>query len=396
MNASATGDGRGPGPAQPGLLRSLNNRVVLELLIEHGTLSRTDVHTLTGLSKPTASQLLQRLEESGLVRPSGFGDTGPGGRAPQLYRIDPTVGYGAALDVRRDLVRMRILDITGAVVLERTAETDTATSGPGQVAALLETSLADAGIDPGRLDAVVVSVPGSYDADTDTLWYVDQLPGWQQVPVGSELRQRFPAATIAIENDVNLAAIAEQRASGEDGASFFLFWLDDGIGGAIMVNGSLYRGSRGAAGEAAFLFTPGATLDAASREGGALERLVGVEAVRRLAADAGHRADTATDALQAILDDVGPDAAAAFSELAHRYALALASVIALLDPERLVLAGELARLGGERLRAEVVRRLDGLVLTAPPIVCTVASSTPILDGAALMSLDVARDRVFTT
>ena len=77
----------------------------------------TMLHTLTGLSKPTASQLLQRLEDSGLVRPSGFGDTGPGGRAPQLYRINPTAGYAAAVDVRRDLVRVRLLDITGAVVL---------------------------------------------------------------------------------------------------------------------------------------------------------------------------------------------------------------------------------------------------------------------------------------
>ena len=92
MTFSSQGDGRAPAPAQPGLLRSMNNRVVLDLLIERGSLSRGDVHALTGVSKPTASQLLTRLEESGLVLPIGFGDTGPGGRAPQLYAINPKAG----------------------------------------------------------------------------------------------------------------------------------------------------------------------------------------------------------------------------------------------------------------------------------------------------------------
>lgn len=393
MNTPASGDGRSPAPAQPGLLRSLNNRVVLDLLIEHGTLSRTDVHTLTGLSKPTASQLLQRLEESGLVRPSGFGETGPGGRAPQLYRIDPTAGHAAAVDVRRGLVRVRVSDITGAIVVADEREADAATSGPAHVAELLRACCAEAGLAPAQLDAIAVSAPGSYDIESDTLSYVDHLPGWQHPKVGAELREAFPSAAVSLENDVNLAAIAEQHAADDDG-NFFLLWLDDGIGGAIMIDGSLYRGSRGAAGEAAFMLVPGVALDEADRTEGALERLVGTAALCEIAAATGHATRTAAEAMRAILDD--PGAVHAFREIARRYALALASVIALLDPERIVLAGELARNGGERLRAEIARQLDELVLTAPPIVITRATETPILDGAMLLSLGVARDRVFTT
>lgn len=393
MNTPASGDARTPAPAQPGLLRSLNNRVVLDLLIEHGTLSRSDVHTLTGLSKPTASQLLQRLEESGLVRPSGFGETGPGGRAPQLYRINPAAGHAAAVDVRRGLVRVRISDITGTVVVADERETDAATSGPAHVAALLRACCAEAGLAPTQIDSIAVSAPGSYDIASDTLSYVDHLPGWQHPNVGAELREAFPSAAVSLENDVNLAAVAEQHAA-DDNTNFFLFWLDDGIGGAIMIDGSLYRGSRGAAGEAAFMLVPGTALDEASRTEGALERLVGTDSLCELAAAAGHEAHTAAQAMHAILAD--PGAADAFREISRRYALALASVIALLDPERIVLAGELARGGGERLRAEIARQLDTLVLAAPPIVGTVASETPILDGAMLQSLGVARDRVFTT
>ena len=393
MNASVTGDSRGPAPAQPGLLRSMNNRVVLDLLIEHDTLSRSDVRTLTGLSKPTASLLLQRLEESGLVLPSGLGDTGPGGRAPQLYRINPTAGYAAAVDVRPGSVGVRISNIAGATVTGCLDENDGPANGPESAAAIIRSCCDSAGLSPAQLDAIVVSVPGSYDIATDTLSYVDHVPGWQHPSVGAELRMLFPDASVAIENDVNLAAIAERHAARGESDSFFLLWLDDGVGGAIMIDGSLYRGTRGAAGEAAFMLIPGAVLDAESRTEGALELLVGERALRGLAAGAGHEAATAAEALRALLDD--PTAASAVAELCTRYACAIASVTALLDPARVVLAGKLARLGGERLRAEIARQLAA-IMPAPQLAVTVATDTPILDGAMLMSLGIARDRVFTT
>jgi predicted NBD/HSP70 family sugar kinase len=161
-----------------------------------------------------------------------------------------------------------------------------------------------------------------------------------------------------------------------------------------MIDGALHRGSRGAAGEAAFMLIPGAVFDAESRTDGALERIVGAQALRGLAAGAGHEAATAGEALRALLDD--PAAARALAELCNRYACAIASVIAVLDPARIVLAGALARLGGEQLRLEIARQLAAIMPGAPRLSVTGASDTPILDGATLMSLEIARDRVFTT
>ena len=115
---------------------------------------------------------------------------------------------------------------------------------------------------------------------------------------------------------------------------------------------------------------------------------------RDRAAEAGLEAATAPEALRALLDD--PTAAPAVAELCHHYACAIVSVIAVIDPARIVLAGELARLGGERLRAEVARQLAAIMPATPPLTVTVATDTPILDGAMIMSLGIARDRVFTT
>lgn len=385
---------RTPAPAQPGLLRSMNNRVVLDLFIERGSLSRGDVHELTGLSKPTASQLLVRLEESGLVLPGGFGETGPGGRAPQLYRLNPLAGHAAAVDVRPDSICARVCDIAGSVVAEYGLSDIPEPRGARNVAHALEKACALAGITIGELQGIVVGVPGSYDAAADVLRYAEHLEGWGDPGIGEALRLLLGGAPVALENDVNLVALAEQRASGTADETFFLLWLGEGIGGALMIDGSLFRGSRGAAGEAAFLLPPGSLIVDRDRTTGGFEDLVGAASLRELAAAAGHDETSWSRSLAALLED--PAASDTVQEIARRYALGLASVIALVDPARMILAGELATIGGARLRDAVVAELDALVLAAPPLDLAAAGNSPILDGAMLRSLDLARERVFTT
>lgn len=394
MNASTSGEGRAATPAQPGLLRSLNNRVVLDLLIEHRRLTRGDVRELTGLSKPTASQLLVRLEETGLVRPSGFGETGPGGRAPQLYEINPSAGYAAAIDVRRERITCRIADITGAIVAGQTTEPSISERGPSAVYAAVIASCAQAGITLADLNVVVVGVPGSYDIACDQLRYADQLEGWHDVGIGGRLRDLLSPALIVIDNDVNLVALAEQRRAESGADNFFLMWLDEGIGGAIIIGGALHRGARGAAGEAAFLLAPGIEPNAATRINGALEEFAGSEALRQLAASAGHDTDTARAAMQALLDD--PEGQTGLTTMARRYALGLVSVIALIDPSRIVLSGELAHTGGTRLVELITRELDDLVVTHPSLELGRVTDSPILEGGLIQSLERARDLVFTT
>lgn len=394
MNSTLTGDGRTAMPAQPGLLRSLNNRVVLDLLIARGELSRGDVRDLTGLSKPTASQLLARLEEIGLVRQSGFGETGPGGRAPQLYRLNPEAGYAASVDVRRDSIHCRIADITGTTISETTSLPLASELGPESVTSAIAACCAEGGLDPDDLDAVVVGVPGSYDAENDHLQYADQLDGWHGAGIGARLRELLAPAIVSIDNDVNLAALAEQRQADAGADNFFLLWLDEGIGGAIIINGALHRGARGAAGEAAFLLPSGVEPSPATRLNGGLEEHAGRAALRRLATQAGHPAKTAKDAMRALLDD--PAAADSLSVVARRYALGLASVIALVDPARIVFSGDLAHAGGERLIALLGDELDDLVVTHPPLVLGIVTRSPILEGGLIESLALARDVVFAT
>ncbi|WP_163008699.1 helix-turn-helix domain-containing protein, partial [Streptomyces sp. S5] len=106
----------------PRVLRVMNERATLDLLTEHGALSRARIGALTGLSKPTVSQLLARLEAAGLVGPAGTseGRPGPGAR---LYALRGEVAYVAALDVRPGRIRAAVADVTGTVLATHTLAT---------------------------------------------------------------------------------------------------------------------------------------------------------------------------------------------------------------------------------------------------------------------------------
>lgn len=110
--------GTTPGtPGTPRVLRAMNDRAALDLLLEHGPLSRTRIGKLTGLSKPTASQLLARLEAAGLVVATGTSEGRPGPNA-QLYTVNAGAAHVAGLDVSARRIVAAVADVTGRTVGE--------------------------------------------------------------------------------------------------------------------------------------------------------------------------------------------------------------------------------------------------------------------------------------
>ena len=105
-------------PGTPSLLRAINDRTALQLLSEQGPLTRARLGALTGLSKPTATQLMDRLEAAGLV------EALPGeGRNARLYRVRPGAAYVAGIDVIPANIRVRVCDLTGQTVAQTTLPT---------------------------------------------------------------------------------------------------------------------------------------------------------------------------------------------------------------------------------------------------------------------------------
>jgi predicted NBD/HSP70 family sugar kinase len=366
--------------------------VVLDLLLEHGSLSRSDVWRLTGVSKPTASQSLTRLEESGHVLQSGVEESPRGGRATAMYRLNPRAGFAAAVDVTAAGVHVQIADILGTVIGEHRGERS---DRPQDAVDALLIALGAAELAGEQLSCLVIALPGSYDPDADLLRFAPHLPHWQEHGLRRRIEEAVGAPT-SIENDVNLVAIAEQRVgAARDENDFLLLWSDEGIGAAIVIDGRLHRGSSGGAGEIAYLLVPGVPVvhNPVREDHGGFDDLAGGEAILELAAQHGLPGDTPHDAVAAA---VGSGFTDFVTELAGRYAYGLASAIALLDPPAVVLAGRTLDAGGAALTDAIRSQLDEVSIRSPRLILGGAGRDAVLAGALLVSLESTRDGIFST
>lgn len=400
--------GTPPGtPGTPRVLRAMNDRAALELLLEHGPLSRTRIGKLTGLSKPTASQLLARLEAAGLVVETGTTEGRPGPNA-QLYAVNPRAAHAAGLDVTPERIRAAVADVTGAVV----GEFELATPGRAghdvvrQVVDALDGAVRDAGLALGDVHRLVIGTPGAFDPATGRLRYASHLPGWHSPTLLEELAVALPMP-FEYENDVNLVAIAEQRLGAARGhENFVLLWNETGLGAALVLGGRLHRGFTGGAGEVGFLPVPGTPLvrQVAKANSGGFQELAGVQAIPRLAKALGIQTreqpyvETAAGLLAHAAAHHTEDAryAGLLDGYAERLATGLASVVAVLDPELLVLSGEAVTAGGEPLRARVQTQLADLAAARPRLVLATVAPAPVLRGALESALAATRDEVFDT
>jgi predicted NBD/HSP70 family sugar kinase len=385
-------------PGTPAMLRGINDRSALNLLLEHGPLSRTQLGELTGLSKPTASQLLLRLEADGLVVASGSSSGGPGPRA-QLYAVNPRAGHVAAMDVTPARIVAAVSDITGRIVGEHELPTprrprpDAVTN----VLTALEGAATAAGLATSDLLHLAIGTPGAFDPRSRRLRYARHLPGWHD----PDLLDRLADATglpVQVDNDVNLAAVAELtsgRARGVD--DFVLLWVDEGLGAAVVIGGRLYGGVTGGAGEVGFLPLPGTPLVRDVRRGnaGAFQELAGGPAVLALARSLGIRATTADAAVRRALATPGAGDAL-LTTVGHRLAVGIAAVVAVLDPTLVVLSGSVGLAGGERLRSVIADELGSLAATRPRVELADVQEGPVLTGALHTALASARDDVFDT
>ncbi|MCO1582556.1 ROK family transcriptional regulator [Crossiella sp. SN42] len=381
----------------PGLMRAINDRATLRALLESGPLTRPEIVALTGLSKPTASQLLVRLQQAGLVVRDGT-RSGRTGRSAEVYRINAAAAGVAAMDVTPERIAVQVADLTGTVVGEATLPAEAASAAP--LAERLRAAVALAQ-PPDALNRLVIGVQGAVNPATGKLDYAtdDDMPGWGIPDLTAALTEAL-GLPVVVENDVNLVALAEQAHGVAAGtADFVLLWADEGLGAALMLGGRLHRGVTGGAGEVGYLPVPGAPT---AREVGRFghhgyQALAGGPAIGQLLAghgitEADYRRSVATAARLAGAGD--QRAGAGLREVAARFALGLAEITAVVDPGLIVLAGGLSLAGGEPLRELVERELHALTIPRPPVRLSTVEGNPVLAGALDLALGAVRDELF--
>jgi predicted NBD/HSP70 family sugar kinase len=380
-------------PGTPRLLRALNDRAALELLLAQGPLTRAQLGELTGLSKVTASQLVERLEERGLVIRVG---EQAGGRGPnaQLYAVEPGSAHVIGVDVGPDRVVAACADITGTVIGRVDQSTRDTDDPVGVVHNAVVQAASSAGAQLTSVRRVVLGTPGLVDPATGDITFAFNLPRWHRGLLAA-LREDLHTPVV-FENDVNLAALAEAQSGAAQGVDdFVLVWVGIGVGLAIVLGGKLHHGSTGAAGEIGYLPVPGAPIprDVSRRAKPAFQQLAAADAVRVVAREHGFRASSAGDAVKAAVA-AGTAGGPVLDELARRLALGVASTCVVLDPPLVVLAGEVGQAGGSALAERVQHEVAAITLVTPRVVVTELTDEPVLRGALRTALDAVRDEVF--
>jgi predicted NBD/HSP70 family sugar kinase len=379
----------------PSLLRAINERTVLEGVRDLGPVSRAQIARDTGLSKPTVSQALSSLVGAKLVREAGRSS---GGRGPSalLYEVNPVAGFVVALDVGRSVVRAAIADLTGEILAQRDARARSKSAAVliEQLGAQARQVATEAGVRWSRVAFTAVGSPGVLQPGVDHLWLAPNLPGWERQGVVDGVRRAI-GTPVAFENDVNLAALGEQRRGlGKEVPNYVYLHVGTGVGMGLVLNGELYRGSSGAAGEVGYL--PIAVADPrgrASRRRGALESALGATAVMERVRLAG--VTHVGDAKAAFAAARRGDAAAldVVATVAERIAFAIAAVAAIVDPELVILGGGIGS-QGDLLLEPVERELTRLSPFRPRIEASILGDDAEIHGAITLALGSARELLF--
>ncbi len=374
------------------VVRVMNERAVYEQIRRLGTASASQLVTATGLSKATIGLAFGSLERVGLISQVGH-RVGQVGRAPRLYEIRPDAGWAMAVDVGASWIRLALADLSG----EMSARTDqrvrerSAGELAAQIGELARAAAAEAGVAITEITHSVLGFPGIYEADQDRIMAAPNLPGWEERGSVALLRAQF-GPRFSIENDVNLATRAEQEHGAGIGVPNFVFVsIGTGVGMGIVIGGEIYGGSSGRAGEISFLPVGRVPMANASvRQHGMLETVASAEGVMTAARSLGMTATSAEQVFGAARAG-DPVAVRVVRDEASHLAMALAAVIAVLDPGLIVIGGGVG--GNADLLLDPAARMlsELLALSPPPIEMSALGRDAVVLGGLAAGLDRARD-----
>jgi predicted NBD/HSP70 family sugar kinase len=332
-------------------LREFNRLRVIDALRQRGIASRAELARVTGLSRTTVATLVSDLQERGLVveRPELERDGRPAGkgRPPVLLGLDPSAGAAVGVGYDHRHIRVAVADLSSTVLGEREQELDVdheATAALDAAAGMLDELLDSLGMERDQVVGAGMGLPGPIDRETGTVGSTVIMPGWVGLEPRRELAGRL-GVHVEVDNDANLGALGEVLFGAARGLGDVVYVkVAAGIGAGLVLDGNVYRGARGEAGELGHVQArpEGAVCRCGNR--GCLETIASAPALVELLR-ATHGPDlTVRDLLDLVA--AGDRAATRVVDDAGRaIGRVLADLCDLLNPEAIVVGGDLAAAG---------------------------------------------------
>ena len=364
---------------------------ILTLIREGRATTRAELIKLTGLARSTVAQRVDGLVANRLVIASGAGAS-TGGRRPTLLRFNADAGVVLAADLGATHGRLAVTNLAGKMLVE-IAEDVAIAAGPKPVLEWLQHRfvelLKEAGRSSDLVRAIGVGVPGPVEFASGKPVNPPIMPGWHGFPLAASLRERF-RVPVLVDNDVNMMALGEHSGHLREVADLVFVKVGTGIGMGIVVNGAIYRGSIGSAGDVGHVQLQNHD-DVVCNCGnhGCLEAIAGGGALAAALTELGVHTSNA----RGVVDQVragNPEALRLVRQAGREIGSVLAAVINVLNPAVLVIGGDLAEAGElllAGLREVIYQRSTALATHSLQISLSATGDRAGVLGAGWMAIE---------
>lgn len=368
---------------------SSNEYAVVARLFDAGHVTKPELARHVGLSKPALGELVGRLETAGVVREAGeSNESRRGPNARQLTAVGE-LGTVAGVEIQPGVGIACVTDITGKILGEAENRAEADTSPVELAAGAVRMACARAGLRSAELDLVVIGTPGVVGPVGD-IDFVYGHPDWSAGK--HHVLADALGCEITLENDLNLAALAEHRLGECSDTDSLALLRCPGIGAAFIIGGRLIRGAHGYAGELGLAPLDGDGTDLRSTQ---QERFTSA-AYEAVLSDLGvEGADL--EYMRRMLEDPALESAVNetfLAEVARRCALLCLTICAVIDPQRILLTGPLAEAGGQRLVDAVAEQIAANSPLRTDVRAASFGNNAVVAGALLVGLDRVRAAVY--
>lgn len=373
--------------------RHASMRAVVEAVVDAGAISRARIARVTGLSKQTISDAVRELEKQGWLRSAGTARGGLG-RTAVNYEICPDGAFVFGCDLGGTKLHIALSDLAGTIIGEAIEQTEQRSGRHllSQIRATADKVARKAKIDRRRVQFAAIGMPGVIDPQTGSLALSPNMPDFTGINVLEGMRRAFGCA-VSVENDVNLGVLGEHwRGRGRGVANLVFIALGTGIGMGLMADGKLVRGAHGAASEIGYLPIGADPFDRNNVEAGTFEAVVGTGGILRRHREAGGKV---TDGVRGIFDAMLKGdriARRTIEDTARWTAIGIAAVVALVDPELVILGGGIGT--RQEFIALVQESLGRCLLKPVPVAASPLGNRATLMGALALGLTQVYGNVF--
>jgi predicted NBD/HSP70 family sugar kinase len=375
-------------PGSQTSLREANRARIVSAVQQRGSLTQIELAGFTGLSPATVSNIVNELAGSGVLQTA---PTTRSGRRALQVTLARNLGLVAGMHFGARGLRVALADVAHKIVAEQRLPLPPdhrADAGLERAAMLVAEMVESVGTSMSEVLAVGVGVPAPVDQRTGQVSSRGLLRGWDGVPIPELLRERL-GVPVYVDNDANLGALAEERLGAARGRRHVVYLrVSHGVGGGLLLGGDIYRGRVGAAGEVGHVTIDDNGIVCRCGNRGCLETFVGAAHIlETLRPSHGHltlrdvilRAEQGDAGCRRVLSDAG-----------RHLGVAAASVCNLIDPEVVVVGGQLAEAGELLLgpmRATLLERVMPSTSSPVEVVQGELGASAEVRGALAVALD---------